>query len=361
VTMAYFAASQIVVFMVEQFGEAKVVSMLPRWGAGKRTAEVVKESLGVTTDELDRRYRAWLTPRLARYARQYVPDLHAPPLDDARKAVKAAPGDAKRHVELALSLLADGQKPEADALLAEALRLDPKQPDAHYVKLKLAMSGEKLPEAEQLVARMLANGSDGYALRMKAADLAEAKKDLPRMKQALEAAAKLDPSQAEPLQGLYDLAHKQKDSAGELAALERLAKLDQHDRRVWKTLLKLLLDKGRWEDARKVGESALFVDVANPEVHRLYARALARTGRFVSAIYELNSALICKPKRNDQIAIYAELAKAYDKLGRADLATQARAFGREVEAIPAPPEPTERPAHTGLRRRDAERLASGYR
>ena len=47
-------------------------------------------------------------------------------------------------------------------------------------------------------------------------------------------------------------------------------------------------------------------------IHRNYARALARTGRFVSAVYELNSALVCKPKLKDQVEIYGELAKAYE-------------------------------------------------
>jgi predicted Zn-dependent protease len=265
-----------------------------------------------------------------------VPDLHAPPLDDARKAVQKEPKNAKRYVELALSLFADGQKPEAEATLDEALRIDPKQPDAEFIKLKVAFAEKKLGEAARLIDKMIADGNDGYAVRMKAADLAEMQKDPARTKANLEAAAKLDPSQEEPLQGLYDLAHKQNDAAGELSALERLALLDQHDRRVWGMLLDHLVQKGRWEDASKVGESAMFVDVQNPEVHRLYARALARTGRFVSAVYELNSALVCKPKPKMQAEIYGELAKAYDKLKSDDFARQARDFQKQMESVPEP-------------------------
>jgi cellulose synthase operon protein C len=341
VTMAYYAASQIQVFLAQEFGFAKVVSMLPRWGAGERTAEVVKGALGVTPEELDRRFRAWLKPRLVRYTTQYVPDLHTPPLDDARKAARANPNDAKRQVELALALYADGQKPEGDAVLAEALRLDPKQPDAHYVELRLAMREKNVPEAERIVAKMIADGNDGYSVRMKAAQLAEHRKDMAAEKQSLEAANKLDPSQVEPLQGLFDLAHKQGDKAGELSALSRLAQLDQHDRKVWNMLLARLVERGDWEEARKVGESAMFIDVHNWKTHRLYARALARTGRFVSAVYELNSAIICQPKPKDQAEIYGELGKAYDKMGEADLAKQAREYQRQIESAPTvnPPGP----------------------
>jgi cellulose synthase operon protein C len=348
VTMAYYASSQILVFMVQEFGFPKVVSMMPRWGNGERTPEVVKGSLGVTTEELDRRFRAWLMPRLSRYTKQYVPDLHSPPLDDARKAVQREPRNAKRLVELALALLADKQMAEGEATLAEALRLDPKQPDAHYVKLRLAAGSKNTAEAARIITKMIADGNDGYAVRMKAADLAESLKDLPRMKANLEAAARLDPSQVEPLQALYDLAHKQKDQSGELAALRRIAALDQHDRRVWGRLLEQLVQRGLWEEARKVGESAIFVDVQNPKIHRNYARALARTGRFVSAVYELNSALVCKPGAKEQAEIYGELAKAYDKLQKPAEAAQAREFQKQIASTPAarePQAPAKRPHH----------------
>lgn len=339
VTMAYFAASQISVFIAEQFGFPKLVSMLPRWGEGQRTPEVVKGALGVTAEELDRRYRAWLGPRLSRYTKQHVPDLHAPPLDDARKAVQADPKNAKKYVELALALYEDHQEPEAQATLGEALRLNPKQPDASYMKLKVAMREKNLPEAEKIIARMVADGNDGFALRMKAADIAEIKKDDNRAKANLEAAHKFDPTQVEPLQSLYDLAHKRKDDAGEIWALSRLSMLDQHDRRVWGLLLQRLVEKGRWQEAVSAGEGALFVDVASAKVHRLYARALARTGRFVTAVYELNSALVCKPKPKEQAEIYGELSKAYDKLKEPELAAKAREYQKQIAGAPAEPEP----------------------
>ena len=336
VTMAYYAASQILVFAAKEFGFARVVAMLPRWAAGERTVDVVKGALGITPEELDHRFRVWLKPHLERYEKQYVPDLHAPPLDDARKSARAASNDAKRQVELALALYADGQKAEGDAVLAEALRLDPKQPDAHYIKLRLAMREKNVAEAERIIAKMIADGHDGYVLRMKAADLAEHKKDTATEKQNLEAAHKLDPTQVEPLQGLYDLAHKAKDKNGELWALSRIAMLDQHDRKVWNLLLEHLLETGDWEQARTVGEGAMFIDVHNWKTHRMYARALARTGRFVSAVYELNSALVCKPKPKDQADVYGELAKAYEKLKEPEMAKQALEYQKQIESAPAP-------------------------
>ena len=348
VTMAYFAASQIIVFMAEKYGLPKVVSMMPKWAAGKRTPEVVKESLGITSEELDTQYRAWLKPRLSRYEKQFVPDRHVPPLDDARKAVKADPKNAKKLYQLARALGADGQDTEADAIFQEALRVDPKQPDANFELVRRAMRKEDIKGAQKQLEKMITDGNDGYPIRMMLADLAEAQKDTAKMQKNLEEAYKLDTSQVEPLQALYDMAHKKKDVEAELSALRRIALLDQHDRRVWLRLLNLLVERGLWEEARKIGEGAIFVDVSNPEVHRLYARALARTGNQISAIFELNSAILCKPENDDLKAIYEEMATGYDKLKQPEHAKQAREYAKQIaSSAPKGDDDDDGPGHGG--------------
>jgi len=296
----------------------------------------VKETLGITSAELDAAYRAWLKPRLSRYEKQFVPDHHVPPLDDARKAVKADPKNGKKLFQLAQALGADGQEAEAEAMFQEALRADPKEPNANFELVKRAMRKKDIKGATKQLEKMIADGHDGYAVRMMLADLAEAGEDQAKLKSNLEEAYKLDTSQVEPLQALYDLAHKKKDADGELEALRRIALLDQHDRRVWLRLLKMLTERGLWEEARKVGESGMFVDIGNPEMHMLYARALARTGQQVSAIFELNSAILCKPEAGDLKKIYEALATGYDKLKQPEYAKQAREYGKQIEASATP-------------------------
>lgn len=333
ITMAYFAASEILVFFAERYGFAKVVAALPKWAAGKRTPEVVREAFGVSADELDRQFKVWLKPRLERYRKQYVPNLEPPEsVEQARSRLKAHPKDAGKHVDLALALLGDGQRPEAEATLALALKLDPKHADALYVKLRLAMGDKKLTAANKVVGRLIKSGHDGYAVRMKAADIAELKKKKDKMADHLWAAHRWDPSQVEPLQALYDLAHVAKDVDGELAALRLLSQLDQHDRRVWRQLLKRLTERGKWHEARAVGESALFVDVANVEVHRRYAQALSNTGQHISAIYELNSAIIAGAEPKEAAAIYRSMAEGYRKLGRPEHAKKAETYAEVMLA-----------------------------
>ncbi|MBI4702044.1 MAG: tetratricopeptide repeat protein [Deltaproteobacteria bacterium] len=331
VTMAYYAASQIAVFVAEKYGPDKMVAMLPKWAAGLRTAEVIEQTLGISADELDRQFRAFIEPRLARYRKQFVPLAAAASVDEARARLAQEPKSAKRHVELALALLGEGKEGEAVSLLQLALGLDPQEPDALFLKLRLAMKARRAGEARQLVGQLVAGGHDGYAVRMRAADLAETERRDEQQREHLLAAHRLDPSQTEPLQALYDLAHKSNDAGAELAALRPLAQLDQHDRRVWRRLLGRLVEHGLWEEARRVGEGAIYVDATSPEIHYLYGRALAHTGRFVSAIFELNSAIIAGAKPPRAARIYRSLAAGYRKLGRQDYADKAEGYARQME------------------------------
>jgi tetratricopeptide (TPR) repeat protein len=331
VTMAYFAASQIAVFLGDEFGFDKVVKLLPSWGEGKPTAAAVPAALGIDADELDRRFRAWLTPRLDRYRKQYVPDLRAPSsVTEARRALASDPDSAAKHVKLALALLQEGNIREAAATVKLALRRDPKQRDALYLELRLALRDRALKRADDLIKRLLAAGGDGYALRMKAADVAELRKDRKAMRTHFMAAHRSDVTQAEPLQALYDLARKAKDQEGQLFALRKLSQLDQHDRRVWNRLIELLAARGYWDELVKVGQAAIYVDVANPRVHWLYAQALARSGKHVSAIFELNSAIKARPNRRDAAAIYRMMAAGYKKLGRPKKAAKAERYAAQM-------------------------------
>jgi tetratricopeptide (TPR) repeat protein len=355
VTMAYYAASQIIVFLVERYGFEKTIAMLPKWGAGERTPAVVKESLGITADELDKQYRDWLKTRLGRYEKEYVPDLHAPPLDDAEEAAQNDPKNAHKAVELGLALLRAGKEAEAKAALEGALRTDPKEPDAAYVLADLALDEEKTDEAQKLLSGLVSGGHDGYAVRMKLAVIAKQKKDQKGMIEALWAANKLDPSQSEPLAHLVEIFHKTRDGAQEMAVLRKLVLLEQHDREAWDRLLEGLVARGQWEEAVKVGDSAIYVDVANPEVHRLYARALARTGKFISAIYEYNSAIIAGAEPETAAEIYRELGKAYDKLGQPKLAETAREYQKLMQKRASEAEDADRPRKKRGDRKEPEK------
>ncbi len=298
ITVAYYAASQMLVFTAEQFGMPSIVRALTLWGEGKRTAEVLRGAFGVAPEEYDARYRAWQKARLARYDGQYMLDDRPLPLAQAKAKAEAAPRDAKLRAAYALTLLHEHKGDEARAALDAALKIDPAEPTALYLSVRLALAPKDPARKDVALATtrldaLAAAHIDGYAVQVARAELAEAKKDWVGMRAALEAAARFDPTQTDPLKRLLAFAEEDKRTADAIELLRRLALLDQHDRRVWRTLLERLVDAKRWDEAVRTGESAVFVDVESAAVHIGYGRALAATGQHARAAFELETATLC--------------------------------------------------------------------
>ncbi len=323
-TVAYYASSQMLVWTVERFGMARVVEALKLWGAGKKTPEVIKGAFGITADAYDAGFRQWAMGRLSRYKGQYVFTKKPKELEEAKKAATARPKDVDAQVDLALALLAARKAPEAKAATEAALAIDPKSGDAHYVAAKLAAGSKDIKGAQQHLEAMRAAGKDGYVVQSLLADIAEAEEDKGRMKWHLEAAHRWDPSQPEPLKALFDLANETQREADALDALRKLAFLEQHDRKAWRTLLERLVKAGKWEEARRVGEGAIYVDLLGGPTHALYARALAETGAHERAVYELDSALASGMKGKDAAEVQAQMARSLAALGKKAEAAKAR-------------------------------------
>lgn len=317
VTVAYYAASQMVAFTAQQFGFDRIAKALELWGAGKRTGAVIQEAFGVSPAEYDKQYRAWQLARLARYNGQYAFDRRPKPLDEAKALSAAAPGDAAAHVDYALALVRAHKIDEAGVEVAAALKLDPNDKDAHFLAAKLAGGSKDADGQDKHLRAIKAAGGDGYVIEMALADLAEDKKDHAGQRAALEAAHRFDPTQPDPLKGLFELAKTDKRDADALVALREVARLDPHDRHAWAKLLGLLVEGKKWDEARKVGESAIYVDVESAPVHVGYAQALAAGGDHDTASFELESALLCDGKPDEKAEAHALLARERLALGDA--------------------------------------------
>lgn len=327
VTVAYYAASQMLAFTAEQFGFPRITRALELWGQGVPTADVIKGAFAVSPSEYDASFRAWAKKRLARYDGQYMFDARPVPLDEAKAAASAAPQSAPAHVALALALMRARESEGALREIDAALKADPNNLDAHFVAAKLAAGTKGLEAKEQHVRELRAAGGAGYVVEMASAEVAEGRHDRAALRTALEAAHRFDPTQVEPLKALFDLATEDKRDADALAALREVARLDQHDRHAWRLLLDKLVELKRWDEAKHVGESAIYVDVESAGVHVGYARALSATGDHDAAAFELESALLCESKPDEKAEAHALLAR--EKLASGD-AVAARAHREEA-------------------------------
>jgi tetratricopeptide (TPR) repeat protein len=336
VMTAYYAASQIQVYLASTFGMGKITEMLRLWGEGKRTEEVIQRALGITPAELDRRVRESFRTRLARYTTQFVPDMHGPSLEGAQARAKLDPKDPKKQFELALALVNHRKFDEAEEAIGAALAENPIDPDSQFLKARILRARKNPAEARRILVDMVRMGYDGYAVRMMLADFAADSKNTDAARFEFLTAHQFDPSMSEPILALYDIDHKEKRDAEALDWLRKIARLDQHDRKAYRLLLEGLVKNGQFAEAKAIGESATFVDAESHAIHSLYAAALSALGDHRKAEFELESALLCNPATSEAATIHARLAKEELSLGN-----RAKAKAEQAEALRLDPQNAE--------------------
>jgi len=329
VATAYYASSQIMTSWATEYGMPKLSEMLRRWGAGRRTPEVLREVLGKAPEQLDREFRAFAEKRLARYSSQFVPISRGGSIALAQAAVERSPDSALTHTALARALLRRGRGDRAKTELTRALALDPTLADARFLDAQL-VAHDQPAHAAGTLQKLIAEGKDGYAVEMLLAQVLGSN-DEAGAKQALQAATRLDPSQASPLYTLADIAENAGDTAGELSALRALGALEQHEPKVYQRLLRRLLQSGADAEAAQVGEAALYADVSGLTTHLLFAEALSKTGKRERAEFELSSAVLCEGTPEDLAEAHARLAELYASNGKRALSKKEATAARKLD------------------------------
>lgn len=291
-TVAYYAASQMLVFTVERFGMARVLVALQDWGAGKPSDQVISHAFGLSSDAYSEEYRKWQRARLARYDAQFVFDDWAPALSEAKKVYSKKRGDARAHTDLVLALAKASERKAARVELERALGAHPKDGRTRY--LGVLFAGPDIKKGLGHLRAMRDAGHDGYAVRMKMAEIANELHDKRALREHLEAAHHFDPSQPEPLRDLVVLAKKERREGDELALITKLSMLEPHDAGIWRRRIELLVEKRAFAEAVRVGESAVYIDVLDAKMHEAYAKALEGSGQAARARFERETAQLLK-------------------------------------------------------------------
>jgi hypothetical protein len=334
---AYYASSQILVMLADHHGHDKLAEMLRQWGAGKTSEQVMRGVLGKEPAELDREFRVFADKKLARFAQQFMPLQRRGRSERLAKEAKLAPKDVKKQLRYALSLLRDGESERAEKLLVEVEKLEPSNADARFLRAELDQH-EHPEKSIAVLNKMIEGKQDGYAVRLLLGRLLAAAGDDPSARAALEKASSFDPLSATPQYLLAELAHNRADDDAELAALRRLAELEQHENKVYRRLLTLLVAKKGWDEAVNVGEAAIYADMEGFTTHRLFGEALAQTGNNGRAIFELESAALSQAEPQELADTQTRLAQLYSAVGRGRDAAKARQRARELAATAPPAE-----------------------
>jgi tetratricopeptide (TPR) repeat protein len=341
--VAYYAASKLVEFMIDRFTFDRVIAMLPLWGQGLSTSEVVQRGLGVGADELDRLFREHTLQRLRGFRGQW--SFAASQYRDRERLEREASAPtatAEQRAKAAAAALVARQPEAAGRFADQAITADASNALARYVRVQLALARRDGRGALTELDLMFRARVDGYDLRSLEWELAESLRDDARYRSALDAAVRLDSTQPEPHRRLAALHRRQGRAQDELVALQQLVRLDQHDREGLRALLARLAGASRWQDIRALGEHARAVDPEEAQTHVTLGRAYAEGGVRADAVLEYESALLLEPPTPLRVSALVGLARVHLAAGdrraaerRAREARQADPNHAEARAVAA--------------------------
>lgn len=307
--VAYYAASQLMAFMIAQYGFERVASALPRFAEGASTAEALEASLGVSVDALDAAFRRDLEARLGpRYRAHFDPDLERfASIEPFARAAEASPRVAEARAELAAARFTHGERDAARSELDAALALDATQPLARYLRALMGAQGEAPREALADLEALFAQGLDGPALRSLEARVASRLGDRPRARRALERLTALDPTQGDAWWSLAEALDPAAMPRERLAALAEVVRRDQHHREALGALIEGLSEARRWPEVAELQTPLIELDPENLGLTLRVAHALAQSQRRDDSLRMYETALAMAP--DDAAAIRARMAE----------------------------------------------------
>jgi tetratricopeptide (TPR) repeat protein len=267
ISLSYYQASLVVDHIVDTYGEPKLRALIRSYGDGLDTEVAVKESLGVSLDQLQAGFDGRLDKQYAALRKSLqTPKVESKPtLDDLKKMAEANPESFAVQMQLAVALHQAKDPKGAIQALERASKLAPTA------------------------------GGDNNPNKMIAA-IAGEMKDIPRQIQALEALLKVDSADIESARQLAMLLEPLKDDRRTEEAYRRVIGIDPFDRDAQTAYGRLALKRKNNDAAVRAFRAAL---ARNPpdraQAHVDLAEAYASAGQVPEAKKEVLAALEIAP------------------------------------------------------------------
>ena len=256
ISLAYFEASLLVDHLVATHGEAALRRLLRAYGQGLENEGAIKDTFGITIDELQVTFDQYLEKHFGRLRRALKPvDLPAQgaTTEQLKALVDANPESFPLHMMLGQALHRDGDSAAAIRTLERAASLVP------------SATGDDSPHA--LIA-----------------EIAGEKNDTPRVIQALEALVKVDHTDVEAARKLAQLVAANGDTAKTALAWQRVVELDPFDGNAQSSLGRLALERHDADAAVRAFRVALATEPADrAAAHLDLAEAYLLNGQMAEA------------------------------------------------------------------------------
>jgi tetratricopeptide (TPR) repeat protein len=315
--LAYCQAQLYARYMLKRFGSDALIKLLAAYRRGLTTDRAIADCFHVAKADFEAQYLTYLD-EVIKTIRARVSEEKPVKFSQLERMLKQKPDDPSLNARMAYEHFARRDYKEARPFADKALKLEPHQPLASYVKARLLTTIGDSDAALALLkpavdpAKPNERVIDLLAeLEMKAGNLGEAER-------LYELARKDDPVHTKWVAGLARVHLRQKNEAKFLADLAMIADNDADDLAVRKALAERHLAAKAYDQAEKWATECLYVDVYDPVGHVVMADALAAQKKYAPAIEEYQTALELKPKRPNDLK--TRLAQAQLGLGEREAA-----------------------------------------
>lgn len=296
--LAYLVSARAVEYLETRFGFAKIKSALVAYGQGGGD-HVIATAMGTTAQDIDTGFRLTLQNEVKGLSGQFLPTVRA------RAQSEGTDGDRGA----GLRAFAAGKIEEAGQHAARAKAKAPHDPGTRFLAAEVALGTGRPDDAWTDLESLLADGHDGYDLRLSRALVALKRGDTKRVTAELQAAITLVPNSVEAhallAEHLLQTDQKTKALPVQMAAL----KLDPQGAALAKTVVLELARQGRAGDVLEFAPRSLFINPGDGDVHAALGRALVQTGASAEGLASLERALLFSPTDPDGIRARINEAK----------------------------------------------------
>jgi tetratricopeptide (TPR) repeat protein len=292
VVIAYHQSSLVIHYLADTSGFPKLVQALQMYGEGKPDSVVLPAVTGQSIAALNTGFQEYLRKRYAYYTQAFLFDPEAYDPEKCKAEAAAKPQDAEAQARLAAAMFAgDAPPPAVEAQARKALMLDGKSVLGRFVLAQSLIEAKKPKEARPELEALLAQGAEGYQIRLTLGQLAVAEGEVDTAVKHLTQAKRWDPDKTEPYALLLQL-YQGKDRRDDLLKeAEAYLNLEEHDHATARLLADRYAADKRWADLVRIAPRLLGISPTEAFVHQQYGTALARLNRPAEAVLELEAAL----------------------------------------------------------------------
>ena len=313
IAVCYYQAQLICSYISQTFGFDKIIQMLLLYRQEKKDSEVFRIALGLSLDEFDKQFTAWLQKNV--FAKINVfPSINNKTLDDLRDRVEENPRDSEAYTKLAIGYLQRRAWTDAEIYAGQLSQLLPSQPVAYDILGQISFHRNDNAKAKKLLEKAVTMGSKNFDTHWMLGMIYWHKerngiKAIKAFKMAQQSySGYVGPNNT--YQKLAEIYTALGQKAKAVAQLEAYLARDEKDFKTRMKLAKEYSADGKHSEALRLLKQAQDIDSLDLELQESLGNSYKIAQQWGAAVTAYQIALDLKPKKGKH-RIYTDLAEIY--------------------------------------------------